>query len=133
MKYTLLIFLMLVGLLSFSQKSDKFQTDTLRVYGNCDMCKERIETACDVVGVKRAYWEVETGNLTVVYAPTKISLEEIHQICADVGHSTSKLKANESAYDNLHHCCKYVEHDHDADKHKNCEGKCGKSCTEKHE
>ncbi|MCB9198053.1 MAG: hypothetical protein H6600_06295 [Flavobacteriales bacterium] len=114
-KYSLIFVMFFVGVVSFAQKSGKFETDTLKVYGNCDMCKERIENACDVVGVKRAIWEVETGKLTVVYSPSKISIEEIHQLCSEAGHATSKLKANPEAYDNLHHCCKYIIHDHDND------------------
>ncbi len=131
-KYFLFAIVMLVGLVSFGQDNAKFKTDTLKVYGNCEMCEDRIENACDVIGVKRASWDAETGMLTITYKPTKISLEEIHQLCADIGHSTEKLKANEEAYANLLHCCKYVEHDHDGD-HDDCEGKCGKSCTHKNE
>lgn len=114
-KYILLAIVAIIGLVSYGQKSGKYQSDTLRVYGNCGMCEERIENACDVVGVKRADWDVDTKMLTVVYNPSKISIEEIHQLCADVGHATSKVQADAEAYENLHHCCKYVIHDHEHD------------------
>lgn len=141
-KYILLALIVIFGVVAHAQKSSKYKSDTLRVYGNCDMCEERIENACDVIGMKRADWNVETGMLTVLYNPSKIAVEEIHQLCADAGHATSKVKANEEAYDNLHHCCKYVIHDHDHDndhdhengkekEHEDCSGKCGASCKEK--
>lgn len=121
--------LLVVGLSSFGQKGSKYESDTLRVYGNCGMCEDRIEEACDVIGVKRADWNEDTGLLTVLYNPSRIALEEIHQLCADVGHSTSKVPATDEAYSNLHHCCKYVIHEDD--EHDDCEGKCGSSCTKK--
>lgn len=138
-RYIILTLLLTVGMTSFGQKGSKYVSDTLRVYGNCEMCEERIENACDIVGVKRADWNVETGMLSVVYNPGKISIEEVHQLCADVGHSTSKVKTSDEAYDNLHHCCKYVIHDHDHEENHDhgeegedgCEGKCGSSCTKK--
>lgn len=114
-KYILLTILMTLGLSSFSQKNSKYKSDTLKVYGNCEMCEERIENACDVVGVKRVDWNVETKMLTVLYNPSKISIEEIHQLCANVGHATSKVQADAQAYEDLHHCCKYVVHDHEHD------------------
>jgi hypothetical protein len=135
-KYILVILVALVASAGYGQKSSKYVSDTLKVYGNCDMCEERIENACDVVGVKRADWNEETSMLSVTYNPSKISLEEIHQICADIGHATSKVQADEEAYENLHHCCKYVIHEHEEGEHEHgdeagCEGKCGASCTKK--
>ncbi|CAG5077084.1 heavy-metal-associated domain-containing protein [Parvicella tangerina] len=112
-KYILLVLILSLGASVFGQK--KVQTDTIKVYGNCGMCEERIENACDVIGVKRASWSDKTEMLTITYKPSRISIEEIHQLCADVGHSTSKVKANQEAYNNLHHCCKYVEHDHEGE------------------
>lgn len=112
-KYILSILLLVLGVISFGQKDNKYATETIKVYGNCGMCEERIESACDVVGVKRADWNEETKMLKIVYNPDKISLEELHQLCAEVGHSTDKVKATQEAYDNLHHCCKYVIHEHE--------------------
>lgn len=121
-KYIVLTLLAVIGLSGFAQKIGKYKTGTFLVYGNCGMCEERIENACDVVGVKRASWDEETEMLTITYNPEKISIEEIHQLCADVGHSTSKVKASEEAYANLHHCCKYVEHDHEGENEHENEG-----------
>ena len=108
MKYLIIILLASLSLTNFGQKS-KFTTSTFKVYGVCGMCEERIENALDVVGIKRADWDVETKMLIVIYQEDKISVEEIHQLCADVGHSTEKIKCSREAYNALHGCCKYED------------------------
>jgi len=119
----------LVLLIAFSSAfyGQKFSTDTVKVYGNCGMCKDRIEDALDVVGVRDANWNEDTQLLIVQYSSKKISQQEIHELCAEVGHATNKMKADKKAYDNLHHCCKYVVHEHEHS-HEH-EGSGEKSCS----
>jgi len=84
------------------------QTDSIKVYGNCGMCKKRIEGALkDVKGIQSANWNVDTKMLTVTYNENQVSLNEIHQKIADVGHDTDKAKAKDSVYNNLMGCCQY--------------------------
>jgi hypothetical protein len=115
MKNLTILLLFAISLTSFGQK--KYVTDSIKVYGNCEMCEERIEDEIDIVGVRAVNWNVETKMLTIIYSPAKISIEEIHQLCADIGHSTTMVKASEDAYEALHHCCKYVVHDHEGHEH----------------
>jgi mercuric ion binding protein len=84
----------------------------IKVYGNCGMCKERIETALDTKGIKQAVWDVKKKELQVVYVPGKITETEIHQIVAAVGHDTDKVKATDETYAELPFCCLYRDHDH---------------------
>lgn len=129
MKNLTLLLLFAVSFTSFGQK--KYVTDSIKVYGNCDMCEERIEDAIDIVGVRAGNWNMETKMLTIIYSPAKITIEEIHQMCANIGHGTSMIKATEEAYNELHHCCKYIEHNHEGQGHgEETDGKaCGKSCA----
>jgi len=106
MKNLIIIILTVISMTGFSQKS-KYETSQIKVYGNCEMCQERIENALDVVGIRKATWNIETKMLEITYLSNKISLEEIHQICADIGHSTEKAPVKKEVYKNLHHCCKY--------------------------
>ena len=108
MKYLIIILLATISLSSFGQKS-KYVTENIKVYGVCGMCEDRIETALDVVGVRSAEWDVETKNLNIVFNTSKISIEEVHQLCADVGHSTEKIKCTPESYNALHGCCKYED------------------------
>ena len=71
------------------------------------MCEKRIENALDIKGIKIGDWNVTTKNCHVVYKITQYTEEQIHQIIADLGHTTEKIKATKQSYDNLHGCCKY--------------------------
>lgn len=79
----------------------------IKVSGNCSMCKERIEKAAKINGVKNAEWNEETKILSVVFAPEKNSLDNIRQSIANAGYDTDKIKAKEEVYSKLHTCCQY--------------------------
>jgi mercuric ion binding protein len=86
---------------------------SIKVYGNCAMCKERIETALlDSKGIKQAIWDTKTKELQVVYVSSKITEKDVHQIVASVGHDTDKVKATDETYAELPFCCLYRDHDH---------------------
>jgi len=48
-------------------QSHKDTTATLNVAGTCGQCKNRIEKAAKLTGVKSAKWDVSTLLLTVQY------------------------------------------------------------------
>lgn len=102
-------FILLVNI-SFAQ--GKTVETTFKVYGNCAMCKKRIETALDSKGIKQASWDSKTKELNVVYNSSKISEKEIHELIASVGHDTDKVKASDEAYADLPFCCLYRDHEH---------------------
>ena len=79
----------------------------IKVYGNCSMCKHRIETALDVTGIKLAEWDPKTKNLEVVYNSSKISAQQIMAALAAVGHDTDTVKAKDEVYAKLPFCCLY--------------------------
>lgn len=80
----------------------------LRVAGNCDLCKERIEAAAkSVSGVKSAEWNAETQILNLSFDGSKTSIDEISKAIAAVGHDTEKMKATDAAYKALPECCLY--------------------------
>jgi len=102
-----------IAFATFAQtKNKKTVVADLKVYGNCGMCKERIETALDHKGIKQAKWDPTTKNLNVVYVPTKITEQEICDLVASVGHDTDKSKAKDEVYSKLPFCCLYRDHDH---------------------
>jgi mercuric ion binding protein len=105
-----IISLILVCNLAFAQA--KTVQSTIKVYGNCGMCKKRIETALDTKGIKQATWDSKTKDLLLVYNSSKITEMEIHQLIAAVGHDTDKVKAKDEVYADLPFCCLYRDHDH---------------------
>ena len=86
---------------------DMSKTETIKVWGNCDMCKERIEKAVKVDGVSKASWDSKTQMLSVVYDPSKTNSNDIQKKIAAVGHDTEKFKADDKAYAKLDDCCQY--------------------------
>ena len=82
-------------------------TDSLKVYGNCEMCKTRIEKAAKIDGVKKADWNVETKMLTITYDGHKVKLDDIQKSIAAVGHDTQNYSAEAAVYKKLPGCCKY--------------------------
>ena len=81
----------------------------IQVSGNCEMCKETIEEALKIPGIRKASWDPEMKILEVDFDPGKISLREIRQKVADAGYDTDSLKADAKAYSELHECCRYRE------------------------
>lgn len=87
---------------SFGEK-----TASIKVYGNCGMCKSRIEKALKFEGVSKTDWDSKTKLLTVSFDEEKTSLKEIEKKIAGVGHDTQSLKAEDVVYNKLPGCCKY--------------------------
>ena len=85
----------------------KVKEIVLKVDGNCDDCKNRIESAMDNKGIKFSQWNKETKMLKVVYKPSKISEEQILELLAKTGHDSEKMKADNNVYNKLPECCKY--------------------------
>jgi periplasmic mercuric ion binding protein len=83
------------------------KTVTIKVWGNCEMCKDRIEKAAKVDGVIKASWNMKTKALTLVYNPSKVTSDDIQKRIAAVGHDTEKYKATSKAYSSLPSCCRY--------------------------
>lgn len=83
------------------------KTETIKVWGNCNMCKARIEKAAKVEGVARAEWNRDTKILTLVYIPSAVSSDAIQRRIAAVGHDTEKFSADDQVYNSLDACCHY--------------------------
>ncbi|MDP2336585.1 MAG: heavy-metal-associated domain-containing protein [Bacteroidota bacterium] len=101
-----------LGVNSYAQTNNQSQvltekTEIIKVSGNCDMCKARIEKAAKLDGVSKAEWNKKDKTLTATFNPAKTNMNEIGKKVAAAGHDTEKMKANETAYDKLPGCCQY--------------------------
>jgi len=86
----------------------KIENETFEVSGNCEMCKDRIETAAkSVKGVSSAFWDVNAKNITVEYNSSLATLDAIQKAIADAGHDNVKYHAPDSVYNKLPECCLY--------------------------
>ena len=88
-------------------QSDKIKKIKFQVNGVCEMCKNRIETALDIKGIRLADWNIKTKFCRVKFNSEVISENKIHQLIAKLGHDTSKCKATDEDYNNLYYCCHY--------------------------
>lgn len=98
-----------------AQSPTKDTAVSFPVAGVCGQCKDRIETALQMRGVKSADWDVDTHILNVVFDATKTDLDKIHTKIASVGHDTPLKKADDKVYENIASCCHYrdpeLQHD----------------------
>ena len=111
MKYLPLIAfltLVLVSVGSFAQTSKK---QTVKVWGECGMCKKTIEKAAKEAGASSANWNVESKMLTVAYNEKQTDLTKIEKSVAAAGYDTKNFTANDEAYKGLHACCQYERKD----------------------
>jgi periplasmic mercuric ion binding protein len=96
---------------TYSQTSNSSENvvkiDTIKVSGNCESCKTRIEKAARIDGVKKANWDIESKLLIVEFNPDKVKNDDIQKNVALKGHDTEKYKADDKTYNRLPACCKY--------------------------
>lgn len=102
-----LIFCNLITITAFCQNK-KYQKKSVKVWGNCGMCKSLIEKAAGSVdGVKYAIWDSKKGIMKVKFVSNETNLNEIQRAVSNIGYDTESYRANDEVYNNLHHCCKY--------------------------
>ena len=108
-KYLLAV-LFLAGSLPSSAQKKNIKTETFKVSGTCEQCKNRIEKTLSGFGTYKADWNAETNMLTVSYDSIKLSKSKIQQKLALQGHDTEEFQAEESTYKSLPMCCHYDRH-----------------------
>lgn len=83
------------------------KTETVKIYGNCEMCKKTIEKAANVKGEATVIWNVDTKMATLTFDPAKTNPDEILRRIAAAGYESDKYLASNTAYNKLPHCCQY--------------------------
>lgn len=80
------------------------------VRGNCDMCKETIETALgEVDGVANAEYDLDQHMAKVSFDSAATNKDALVSAVLQAGYDTKTGKADESAYTSLPKCCKKPE------------------------
>ncbi len=84
------------------------KVEKVKVYGNCDMCKTRIEKAAKAVdGVASANWDKKSKMMDLAFVDSKTDVHKVEMAIAKVGHDTEMHRATDEAYNKLHGCCQY--------------------------
>nr|WP_314493843.1 TonB-dependent receptor [uncultured Chryseobacterium sp.] len=94
---------LLLSQLIFAQNLQKNQ---FQVKGNCEMCKERIESTALKAGAKAARYSVDTQTLTLETSENSSS-EDILKKIAEAGQDNEKFRAPDETYEKLPGCCHY--------------------------
>ena len=82
-------------------------TTTVKVAGNCKMCKGHIEKAAKEAGAVGASWDKVAKVLKFTFDAAKTSTDKIEEAVAAAGYDTEHKKASTDAYNNLDECCQY--------------------------
>jgi Protein of unknown function (DUF3347) len=83
------------------------KTETVKVYGNCSMCKTTIEKTANRKKVSKADWNEETKMATITYDSKKTNVDAVLKNIALAGYDNQSFLAPDAAYNKLPGCCKY--------------------------
>jgi hypothetical protein len=108
MKSMMLSLLLVIACLVPVAAQDQTVTEAeFHVAGNCSMCKNRIEKAVSVKGVKFARWNKSTKMLKVAFLTATITTDSLQRRLAAAGHDTDLYQAPDEVYAALPQCCLY--------------------------
>ena len=83
------------------------KTETIKIYGNCDICKNTIEKAGSVKKVSKTLWNKDSKIATLIFNSKKTNQDEILKRIALSGYDNEKYFAPDDVYAKLPECCKY--------------------------
>ncbi len=108
MKNRMMYLLCAFMLTGFMGKAQEKKTETFKVFGNCDMCKETIEGSLKKKeGIISKRWDKNTKLLEVTFDASKITIEQIGKKVAGAGYDNQYATATDVQYKGLHSCCQY--------------------------
>lgn len=100
------IMLLLSSIASYAQIKNA-KTESVKIYGNCGMCKTTIEKAGNSKKVAQVDWNKDAKMATLTYDPNKTNKDEILKRIALAGYNSNQFLAPDDVYAKLPQCCKY--------------------------
>ena len=103
-------FSLIVAVLLFTNSIAQIKnakTETVKIYGNCDMCKTTIEKAGNKKKVSKVDWNKDSKIATLTFNSKTTNQDEILKRIALAGYDNEKYLAPNDAYAKLPECCKY--------------------------
>jgi len=97
-------------LLSFTVSNAQIKnikTETVKIFGNCGMCKTTIEKAGTLKNIAKVDWNKDTKMAILTYDAKKTNQDEILKRIALVGYDNDNFLAPDAAYSKLPACCQY--------------------------
>ena len=106
-KKLLMVATLLLSVISANAQIKNKTTETVKINGNCGMCKKTIETAANIEKTAKVTWDPTSQTAVVIYDKKKTTLDTILKRIAHAGYDNEKFTAPDSVYNNLHGCCQY--------------------------
>lgn len=82
-------------------------TESVKIYGNCGMCKTTIEKAGNIKKVAQVEWNKDSKMAILTYDPSKTNANEILKRIALAGYDSDQFLAPDEVYAKLPNCCQY--------------------------
>jgi hypothetical protein len=106
LKYLVIALIVLLATACNAQTKNQ-KTETVKIYGNCGMCKSTIEKAGNIKNQSNIDWNKETKMATISYDSLKTSKEDILKRIALAGYDSDTFLAPDDTYAILPSCCQY--------------------------
>lgn len=106
LKYLMTAIIML-SLTAVNAQIKNAKTASVKIYGNCDACKNYIEKAGNIKKIARVEWNQAVNMAMLTYNSKKTNQEEILKRIAIAGFDSDQFLAPEEAYAKLPACCQY--------------------------
>lgn len=106
-QHLMLAMSLLVAFTSCATPIKNAKTETYKVAGNCDMCKNTIETAATKKGISSAEWDKDKKIISLTYDSKQTTASEILKRIAYAGYDNEQFLAPDDAYAKLPECCHY--------------------------
>jgi copper chaperone CopZ len=105
---TMMAILLLLSVMVSNAQIKNAKTETVKIYGNCAMCKTTIEKAGNLKNIANVNWNVDTKNAILTYDPKLTNQDEILKRIALAGYDSDKFLAPDTVYSKLTECCQYI-------------------------
>jgi hypothetical protein len=103
----LLTSLMFIGISGYATKIKNIKTETVKVYGKCDIGKTTIENAGNLNKAAQVNWNKDTQMATLTYDTIKTNQTEILKRIALAGYDSDEFLAPDEMYNKLPEGCRY--------------------------
>ncbi len=107
LKKIMMTICLLLSVLVMNAQIKNAKTETVKIFGNCGMCKTKIEKAGNLKNIAQVDWNEDTKIATLTYDESKTNQDEILKRIALVGYDSEKFLAPNDTYSKLPGCCQY--------------------------
>lgn len=103
----LVVIVLLLSMIKINAQIANKQIVTVKVSGNCKMCKATIEKAGNLENIAKVDWNKETKIATITFDGKKTNSDEILKRIALAGYDNETFLASKESYSKLPSCCQY--------------------------